>query len=98
MVCLGVTKRILNFLKKGPRLCKLSSQQMALISAKLVSLNGAMPSEFARQPRSLDELDRWKATEYRQFLLYTGLITLRGVVSESLYEHFLALSIATVAP
>ena len=53
-----------------------------------------MPSEFARQPRSLNELERWKATEFRQFLLYTGPIALKGVVSPKLYQHFLSLSIA----
>lgn len=94
MVCLGVTRRILHFLKKGPRECKLSSVQLAQISANLLSLKGKMPSEFARQPRSLDELERWKATEFRQFLLYTGPIALKGVVSTKLYQHFLSLSIA----
>ena len=53
-----------------------------------------MPSEFARRPRSLDELERWKATEFRQFLLYTGPVVLRNVVSKDLYQHFLCLSIA----
>ena len=94
MVCLGVTRRILHFLKNGPRECKLSSVQLAQISANLLSLKGKMPSEFARQPRSLDELERWKATEFRQFLLYTGPIALKGVVSTKLYQYFLSLSIA----
>ena len=94
LVCLGVTKRILFFLRKGPRICKLSSQQINQISSRLVLLKGAMPSEFARQPRSLLEVDRWKATEFRQFLLYTGPIVLRGIVSNEIYEHFLSLSVA----
>ena len=94
LVCLGVTKRILFYLRKGPRTCKLSSQQINQISSQLVLLKGAMPSEFARQPRSLLEVDRWKATEFRQFLLYTGPIVLKGIVSKEVYEHFLALSVA----
>ena len=53
-----------------------------------------MPRVFARQPRSLIELERWKATEFRQFLLYTGPIVLRNVVADKTYTHFLALSIA----
>ncbi|XP_052085169.1 uncharacterized protein LOC127722322 [Mytilus californianus] len=65
LVCLGVVKRILMFLKQGPRECKLSQQQLKLISDKLKNLRGKMPREFARQPRSL-ELDKWKATEFRQ--------------------------------
>ena len=94
MVCLGVTRCILHYLKKGQRKCKLSSQQFAQISDSLKALHGTMPSEFARQPRSLDELERWKATEFRQFLLYTGPVVLRNVVSKDLYQHFLCLSIA----
>ena len=94
LVCLGVVKRMLTFLKQGPRICKLSNLQLQEISNHLKSLNGMMPSEFARQPRSLFELDRWKATEYRQFLLYTGPIVLKGVVSNILYDHFLALHVA----
>jgi hypothetical protein len=64
LVCLGVTKRLLHYLKSGPKECKLSSIHIAQISEKLVSLHGSMPSEFAQQPRSLKELDWWKATEY----------------------------------
>jgi hypothetical protein len=94
LVCLGVVKRLLMFLKEGPRECKLSGQQIRLISEKLTQYSGKMPREFARQPRSLTEMDRWKATEFRQFLLYTGPIVLRSVVTKELYEHFLTLVVA----
>ena len=70
LACLGVTRRLLKYLKKGP--CgKISASQVNEISIRLLALNGQLHSEFARQPRSLLELDRWKATEFWQFLLYS---------------------------
>ncbi|XP_018006732.2 uncharacterized protein LOC108664619 [Hyalella azteca] len=93
-VCLGAVRRILNFFKSGPRVCKLSQNQIGIISEKMTSLNGKMPREFARQPRSLEFLDRWKATEFRQFLLYTGPLVLLDVVGEEVYNHFVSLTVA----
>ena len=55
-----------------------------------------MPSEFARQPRQLSEMDRWKATEFRQFLLYTGPVALHGILHTDVYKHFLVLSVAVL--
>ncbi len=72
IVCLGVVRRLLIYLTRGPKVCRLSVRQKDAISQKLIALRGKMPSEFARQPRGLHEIDRWKATELRQFLLYTG--------------------------
>ena len=94
LVCLGVMRRMLIFMKKGTRISKLSNQQIGQISKNLMDLNGQLPAEFARQPRSLQELDRYKATEFRQLLLYTGPVVLKGVISSAMYEHFLHLSVA----
>ncbi len=46
------------------------------------------------QPRSPAELDQWKATEFRQFLLYTGPVVLKKVLHRNVYEHFLCLTVA----
>ncbi|XP_041926913.1 uncharacterized protein LOC121690429 isoform X2 [Alosa sapidissima] len=93
LVCLGVVRRMLHFMKQGPNTCKLSFQQRSRISDHLKSLNGKLPREFSRQPRGLQELDRWKATEFRQFLLYTGPVVLRDVLAPTVYKHFLALTV-----
>lgn len=52
-----------------------------------------MPYEFNRKPRSIQEVDRWKATELRMFLLYTGPIVLKRLLDIERYNHFLSLSI-----
>ncbi len=93
LVCLGVVRRILYYLCRVPNPHRLSPRQKAELSSELIRLKNAMPSEMARKPRSLQELERWKATEFRQFLLYTGPVVLHGIVDPDLYHHFLCLTI-----
>ena len=50
-------------------------------------------SEFVRRPRSLLELERWKATEFRTFLLFSSVI-LKSVLPPPLYKHFLTSSVS----
>lgn len=80
-----------------PRVTSFSLDYMHLVclgvTRKMLSFAGKMPFEFARHPRSLSDLDRWKATELRQFLLYTGPIVLKKVVKPEVYEAFVILSV-----
>ena len=93
-VCLGVMKRLLLAWLRGKREVKISAQQVDEVSRRLTDLAKFIPKVFARKPRSLSEVDRWKATEYRQFLLYTGKLALKDVLPSALYSHFLVLSTA----
>lgn len=93
VVCLGAVKRLLTFLIKGPAECKLPKRTIEELSGRLVALRGKIPSEFARQPRSVFDLDRWKATEFRQFLLYTGPVVLKDILPDDQYHHFLCLTV-----
>jgi len=52
------------------------------------------PIEFQRK-RSLKEIAYWKASEFRQFLLYSGIIVLNNNVPSAIYKHFLLLHVAT---
>ncbi|CAC5413101.1 unnamed protein product [Mytilus coruscus] len=94
-VCLGVVKRLILLWMRGPRAdFRLSAVLVGQISENLISMRKFIPKEFVRKPRSLIEIDRWKATEFRQFLLYTGAFVLKDVLEPIYYRHFLALSIA----
>ncbi len=94
LIYLGVCRRYLFYLKSGPLAIRLSASKLGTISERLISCAKFTPTEFARKPRSLFELEYWKATEYRQFLLYTGVVALRGIISDDCYQLFLSLSVA----
>jgi hypothetical protein len=72
---------------------RLGAQRISDISGNLCALRNYMPCEFARKPRSLVCWQRWKATEFRQFLLYTGPVVLVGKVSDAVYNNFMLLSV-----
>lgn len=94
LICLGVMKKILLLLCFGKPATKMSSFKISLISKALISLSKDVPIEFNRKPRSLNELKRWKATEFRQILLYTGSIVLKAHLSKDQYKNFLCLHVA----
>lgn len=95
LIALGVVKKIVcGIWCNGRPPHKLSSRQIENISAKLVEMSGYIPSEFSRQPRTLKESKRWKATEYRQFLIYTGPVVLKDIIEKQKYQNFLMLSVS----
>lgn len=94
LVCLGVTKKLLLLWLSGYQTSRLSGRKIAQLSEMLIALSKWVPKEFARKPRSLDELSRWKATELREFLLYLGPIVLQNILPEDNLLHFNALHCA----
>ena len=77
----------------GPFSCRCGSAIIKNISEDLDAMKSFIPSEFARKSQALSEVKRWKATEYRLFLLYTGPAVLLGKLSDALYKNFMLLSI-----
>ncbi|KAG8230562.1 hypothetical protein J437_LFUL010163 [Ladona fulva] len=94
LACLGVMRKMLFLFTIGPLLVRLPSSLLAGLSETLESIAEHIPMEFARKPRTVRDLKRWKATEFRQFLLYTGPFALRKIVSDDVYLHFLCFNFA----
>lgn len=61
------------------------------ISEFLKKCNERRPSDIHRSIRSLDVINHWKATEFRTFLLYIGIVALKDRLSEQEYQMFLKL-------
>lgn len=98
-ICIGVMKKLLLFWIGLPKHKEsLPSNLINVIDEKLLNLSKYIPNEFQRKHNSrihpLRDANRWKATELRQCLLYTGIIAFKNVLSKDTYNNFLALSIA----
>ena len=94
LIFLGVVRKLLYIWVKGKIPYKISSKNLAILNDSLISLDKHLPKEFHRRPRSVFEIDHYKATEYRMFILYTGLSSLAKVLDRNKYAHFLRLQCA----
>ena len=79
-VFLGVTRKLLDLWTRGSRAHRLSPSAVSQINERLEQLKQYTPKEFSRKPRTLRDLDRCKATEFRLFPRYTGKIVLEGIL------------------
>jgi len=94
VVCLGVMKRLLKFWVLGSQPVRMLKTNLDQCNSELIELREYIPIEFARLPRSLNDILFWKATEFRMFLLYTGPIILKGRIKKNFYLHFMKLHCA----
>lgn len=94
LICLGVMRKLIMLWCCGTPKTKLCSRDTNIISNQLIQQRKFVPCEFNRKPRSLVEIRRWKATECRQFLLYTGPVVLKNVLDRKRYLNFMCLHIA----
>ena len=80
LLCLGVMKKLIHVWSKGPRSNRiLNAENSCTISKYLKSIKLDIPQDFARIPREIRKYNRWKATELRLFLLYTGPVALLSI-------------------
>lgn len=91
LVDLGVMRKFIMRIIKNKTNFKVSKSEIDDISNHLKSLNHSAPKEFVRRPRGLEEILNWKATEYRQVLLYTGIFIFKDKIPVELYNEFLLL-------
>ncbi|KAJ8937837.1 hypothetical protein NQ314_011698 [Rhamnusium bicolor] len=92
--CLGVMRKLISFWLSGTLSTRLCSLKVQIISKQMIALKQHIPLEFNRKPRTLGEVQRWKATEFRTFLLYLGAFVLKNTVNKAIYEHFLLFHVA----
>ncbi|XP_051176672.1 uncharacterized protein LOC127291531 [Leptopilina boulardi] len=96
LILLGVMKKLIFLWVHGNSKVKIPSDVIQRISKRLLLLRNTIPDEFNRRPRTLWEYKFWKATEFRTFLLYAGVIVLKNLEGfpSKLYSHFLLLHTA----
>ncbi|XP_076301522.1 uncharacterized protein LOC143219397 [Lasioglossum baleicum] len=96
LVCLGIVKKLLSAWVSGnySNETRLSRNMISIISARMAVLDKYCPSDFSRRPRPIEEYSTFKATQFRQFLLYTGPVVMYGILAPNVYTHFLLLHIA----
>jgi hypothetical protein len=94
-VCLGVMRKLIHSwvkpTKGDVKHVKLDSRSTKSLNDRLNHVRKFIPVEFNRKPRGVNEIDHWKATEYRTFLLYVGPIVLFKILKKNVYDHFMLL-------
>uniref|UniRef100_A0A0C9PJW1 GcvT protein n=1 Tax=Fopius arisanus TaxID=64838 RepID=A0A0C9PJW1_9HYME len=79
---------------------KANPARLKLIEVKkltkiMAMLKSDIPSDFQRNEFDVNQVSRWKATQYRFMLNYCGAVVLRRILSPVFYEHFLLLVVAS---
>ena len=89
LCCLGVMKRLLEFWLTTITDTTLNRVQKLQHTQRLTNLSTQIPVEFQRTLlQSLGMISKWKATEFRFFLLYCGPLLLKDILPKELFDHF----------
>lgn len=100
LVCIGVTKKLITFWINSKHKHALPKSHVNELDKIMNSLKYFIPQEFQRRPSEssrlhpFHDINRWKATELRQCLLYTGFVIFLGHVKEEIHNNFVVLSVA----
>lgn len=95
LISLGVCRRLLTFwIGKGPVSCRISAIRFREINTRLHEISSSVSSMFSRKPRGFDQIRKFKATEYRVLLRYTGVVVFEGIIEDVFFKNFLLLHTA----
>ena len=96
LIWLGNVKKLLSA-KIGGKFGhqRLNARKLDILDARMTSLAMFCPSEFDHRPREITLFPRFKATEFRQFLLYTAPAVLKNVFEQDYYDHLMILHSVT---
>lgn len=93
IVCLGVFKKMITLLCKGPKKLRLKADQLEQIDQMAFKCRKYAVSEFARLPRPITKSKHFKATEFHQYLFYLLPVLCKDFFTYELYVYLLSLSI-----
>ncbi|XP_032690600.1 uncharacterized protein LOC116853586 isoform X1 [Odontomachus brunneus] len=92
LIYLGNVKKVLHTHIQGKYgHQKLNRRQLDILDSRMMQLKLHCPTEFNRRPNKLSMFHHFKATEFRQFLLYTSPVIMENVFHEEYYNHFMLL-------
>lgn len=92
LVYLGNMKKIISAQVGGKfGFRRLNHRKVNIINARMLMLKEYCPSEFNRRPNEITMFHSFKATEFRQLLLYTAPMVFKSIVSDEYYQHLMIL-------
>lgn len=86
---LGMMKKLLKFWLSDRQY--LTNNDKTNINTMLIGFNSKKPTDFNRSFRSSLVFKYWKGVEFRQFLLYAGIVVLKDELRSDCYQHFIKL-------
>lgn len=90
LVYLGTMKRLLTDFWSKPGE-ELSKAKVEILTTRLKNLSSQIPQEFQGSTKSNDDISKWKAMDFRFFLLYSGPFVLQDILPSQQFRHFMLL-------
>jgi hypothetical protein len=95
LVYLGVTRRLFHYyftnVNNVFQVCRVPPSKLKVLNEIIENSKKYFPKEFNRTIRTLDALDHFKASEFRNFLMYAGPVIFKKFLHKVYYDHFLLL-------
>ena len=88
LCCLGIMKKLLEYWLIGELNIRLGTREREELSRRMNVFYSQIPSGFQRKSRSTKHVAKWKTVKFRFFLLYCGVIELKGILGVNVYNHF----------